>query len=142
MAVLTRLPDWPQRLDAAIEAARSRCFAYGEFDCYLFAADTVLAITGVDLAASFRGQYDSPVSAARILAGYGSMEAIATSLLGEPVHPARARRGDVVLAQLPIPDGETGDCAGVCTGHYFAFAQPQGLGFVRRAAVRLAWCVG
>jgi hypothetical protein len=53
---MKRYEDWPQRLVAAIEAARGRPFSWGAMDCCLFAADVVLAMTGVDYAAGFRGR--------------------------------------------------------------------------------------
>lgn len=110
-----RFEDWPQRLDAEIERARSREFAYGAHDCCLFAADIVLAITGVDPAAHLRG-YTCAIAAARIVAAHGSIEALASSLLGEPVSPKSAQRGDIVITRPRIRDGDgeaEADCAGI-----------------------------
>ena len=63
-----RFYDWQERLDAAMNRAKSQMFSYGEFDCALFAADCVQAITGADYAAELRG-YDSKVAAYRVLDG-------------------------------------------------------------------------
>lgn len=137
-----RFEDWPQRLDAALAASRSRRFAYGTFDCMLFAADCVQAITGVDHAADFRG-YDSKVAAYRIIARYGSLEAMITSLLGrDPIHPAQARRGDVVLANIELAPGESGECVGICDKVNCWFPRdPAAIGIrsFPRYAARLAW---
>ena len=141
-----RFPDWPKRLDAAIAAARHRNFVYGGLngaqDCALFAADCVQAITGVDYAAELRG-YDSKVAAYRIVAAYGSLEAMIAALLKrEPVHRSQARRGDVVLAEIELGSGESGECVGICAGAKFLFPKSVvGLRSHAIDAVRLAWRV-
>lgn len=50
-------------------------WAWGEVDCTLFPADWVRAVTGVDPAASFRGKYDSELSAHRMLKSAGGFVA-------------------------------------------------------------------
>jgi hypothetical protein len=97
MPVLTRPADWPERLAAFIEGRRLVPFAWGSNDCCCFAADAVQALTGVDLAAAFRGTYDTEFGAARALLDHGSVLALATAMLGEPRElPKLAQRGDVV----------------------------------------------
>jgi hypothetical protein len=68
---ITRYPDWPFRLTNYMDAATSRVAEWGVFDCALNCADMILAITGIDLAAQFRGQYDTEEGAFRELAKYG-----------------------------------------------------------------------
>lgn len=136
-----RAEDWPQRLGAVIEGARTRTFAYGTFDCALFAADCVLAMTEVDYAAELRG-YKSKLDAYRIVVGYGSLEAMITALLGrEPKHPSRAGRGDVVLATIDLEPGESGDCIGICVGPKCVFPRPVGVRLTPRTVIRLAWSI-
>jgi hypothetical protein len=132
-----RYPDWPQRLSETIEAARIRTFTYGAFDCALFAADCVLAITGVDHAASFRG-YDSRIAAYRIIAEHGSLAGLLTALLGEPIEPAFAGRGDVVLAEIPVAEGE-GESVGICLGAFCAFPKDVGFALHPRTVAQLSW---
>jgi hypothetical protein len=132
-----RYLDWPQRLAETVEAARTRTFEFGSFDCALFAADCVLAITGTDYAAPFRG-YESKTAAYRIITEHGSLTGLLTSLLGEPIEPAFARRGDVVLAEIPVVDGE-GESVGVCLGVSCAFPKDTGLVLHSRAVAKLAW---
>ena len=43
--------DWATRLDKYFEDCATRSFEYGVFDCALFMADGVKAMTGVDVAA-------------------------------------------------------------------------------------------
>ena len=131
-----RVHDWPERLALAVEAERQASFQWGVHDCCLFAADVVLAITGTDHAAIFRGRYDSEHGAMRLIAGHGSIEALITGLLGPAAHPSRAGRGDVVLADLAL-----GPTLGICLGNECAFKAPEGLLFQPRAVAHLAWKV-
>lgn len=134
-----RFEDWPQRLDAVISAARNLTFSYGQFDCALFAADCAHAVTGIDYAAGLRG-YDSKISAYRIISKYGSLEAMVTAQVGrEPVHPANAHRGDMVLASVELAPGESGEAIGVCDGVRCWFPKDVGLRAFPRSAARLAW---
>jgi len=134
-----RTEGWPEHLADAIETAQKKAFSYGNFDCCLFAADVVLAITGHDYAAELRS-YQSKQSAYRIVARYGSLEAMISALLGkDPVHPAFAHRGDVVVGSVPVADGEAGESVGICCGVDCAFPASAGLAFYPRTTVRLAW---
>ena len=132
-----RYLNWPERLAEVIEAARYRVFAYGGQDCCLFAADCVLAVTGIDYAAPFRGYY-SRAAAYQIIAKHGSLTGLLTAVLDEPIEPAFAGRGDVVIAEIPIVEGE-GESVGICLGAFCAFPQAVGLRFHPRSVARLAW---
>ncbi len=105
---MRRHHDWPQRLQAALEARGDTPYAWGTNDCAIFAADMVLAITGHDLAAPFRGRYRTKQGSRRILTtlGWTDVEAMADAML--PRRLDRPRRGDVVLY-----DGAFGPFLGV-----------------------------
>lgn len=96
---ITRLPDWRPRLDAWIAAAQGQVFVYGVQDCALFAAGAVEAMTGIDLAAEWRGRYASEAEG-RALVG-GDHVALARSLL--PARPSvlDATIGDVAIVEAP-----------------------------------------
>ena len=128
-----RHPDWPGRLDAVVSAAARRRFRYGDFDCCLFAADVVNAITGVDRAAELRG-YRSRRQALVILERAGGFVPLVTRLLGPAIPAAQAGRGDVIFG-YPIVDG----AVGVCLGRSVAFAGPKGVSFYPRSVAALAW---
>ena len=93
-----RLHDWPERLSAAIAAAAGTPFDYGQHDCCLFAADCVLAVTGVDLAADWRGRYGTEASGLK-LAKVRSVAQLAGRYFQE-VEPVFAHRGDLAVAPL------------------------------------------
>lgn len=101
-AVLIRYSDWPERLTRFLAGCQSRQFAYGSFDCCLFVADAVLAMTGADIAAEFRGRYRSRREAftlAENYAGKRSIRALIEKALAQlPEVPVLcAQRGDPML---------------------------------------------
>jgi hypothetical protein len=130
-----RRQDWPLRLEEEIEKARSRKFSWGTHDCALWTAGVVAAITGVDYASAWRGQYTSEFGALKAIAknGYEGLDEVVTKALGEPVNTLTAQRGDVVLF-----DG----ALGVCTGSSAAFVTvDDGLTFVPIKQCSMAWSV-
>lgn len=146
---LRRYPDWEARLAAAIEAARATPFAWGTFDCWLAAADQVAASTGVDPADWCRGRYRSARGALGVLRrhGGGRLDAMLTTIFGEPVARPFARRGDLALVPLPDDVADAGfdrACATVALDGVAVHAAAPGHGLIRlplRLADR-AWRVG
>ena len=100
-------------------------FAWGSNDCCLFAADWVLAATGRDIAADYRGRYSTALPALRFVEVGGGVEAMIERAGGTPVHPSLARRGDVIAR-----DVGNGIGLGVCVGALAAFVGKDGLRFV------------
>lgn len=92
---LTRTPNWPERLAEMIDSRRFEPFQWGSNDCCIFAADTVLAMTGTDLARSLRG-YKTERGALSRISKAGGMRGFATGLAQKL--QGFASRGDVVLA--------------------------------------------
>ncbi|QSX32451.1 hypothetical protein JYB87_11805 [Shewanella avicenniae] len=92
--------NWPTHLNRYILENLNTPFKWGEFDCCLFAANAVKAMTGEDYAAAFRGKYSTKAGATKALSRYGAgtIKDTITQLLGEPqnTHPAR---GDVCLIE-------------------------------------------
>ena len=129
-----RLPDWEANLHAYLDSVAGAPFAYGRHDCALFVAGAVNAMTGHDFGAPFRGRYRSAAGAVRALRLYGAgdLPATLTAALGEPVHPSRAGRGDIVT------DGEN---VGVCMGGVARFVTDIGMTDLPRSAWRQAWVV-
>jgi hypothetical protein len=93
---LTRRPDWRARLAAYVAASRRCVFAYGSFDCALFAAGAGEVQTGVDLRRELAGTYTTEVGAARVLRrnGFAHPADVAEAFL-PPIPVAAARQGDV-----------------------------------------------
>lgn len=130
-----RLPDAPRRLADLVLARQGAGFAWGVFDCVLWAADAVQAQLGQDPAAPFRGRYCTSRAAHRIMRPLGGLRGLATAVLGQPLPaPLLARHGDVGLMQA--------GALGVCAGDTWLVVTGLGLGHVALDQAQLAWRVG
>lgn len=134
--IRVRSADWPERLDAYIEARRNLPFAWGKQDCALFAVDWVREATGVDLIPHLRGSWHDEVSALRVLNDVGGLRNMGEILLGAPISTAFAGRGDLVVVDVTGRDG-----LGICLGATIAAPGEVGLTIVPRSLARLAWRV-
>ncbi|MCA3194500.1 MAG: hypothetical protein INH12_31060 [Cupriavidus sp.] len=133
---MQRLHDWPERLAAFIEARRERAFSWGESDCCLFVCDGIEAMTGTDPGERWRGLYQSERGARRVLRDNGGVSGLATLILGHPVPPALAGRGDVVVIDTPA-----GEALALCVGANIAAQGEWGLEFHPSSAARASWKV-
>lgn len=111
---LTRMEHWATRSFHDFLLSRAKLpFAWGSNDCALFAADAVLAITGTDIAADFRGKYTDEKSAGALIetvtgrtaiedaAAYCAKKASLVEWVdkdGKPL-PLFAKRGDLVVVE-------------------------------------------
>lgn len=120
---LKRLRGWPEKLFAYIESRRHTPFAWHENDCWSFPAGAILAITGEDLFAPYRGRYSDEAGAAALIAEAGGMRALCPL---ESKQLGFAQRGDVVLALI-----EGRETAGVIAGGG-AWCAPGAAGLVFR----------
>jgi hypothetical protein len=102
---LTRVDHWDTRSFHHFLVARAPLpFAWGENDCALFVADGIEAMTGVDIAADFRGRYHSEAEALDLIREITGGEAVADAAawcadkfgMREWLHPLCAQRGDMV----------------------------------------------
>lgn len=136
-----RGPGWEQRLTALISGNRERPHEFGQWDCLLWPAAAVKAVTGRDFGRGHRGKYRSLASAYQHLQkmGFDSPEALLDSLFKEkPV--GFAQRGDLALCSTL-----SGEQPGIVMGDYALIAGEQedvtGLIRVPRAWWLKAWAV-
>lgn len=132
-----RLPDWRQRLSAAILARRAIPEIWGASDCALTAAALAAAMLegAPDLAAPLRG-YRTPLGAARKLKrqGFASVAAFLDSILPRTGNP---REGDFALEPCPPLDR-----VGIYAGRGIVWTQaPHGLERVAAPPACLFWSV-
>jgi hypothetical protein len=113
---ILKCQGWEHTLFEFVESRKNLPFERGVHDCCLFAADWVLALTGVDYAAALRGTYADDESALAIIQAAGGIVPLVSRLVGEPIAVSLAQRGDVVA----IKEGTTG-AIGVCIGKYSVF---------------------
>jgi hypothetical protein len=131
--------SWHAPLERLFLAGRSRSFAWGSFDCALFACDCIRAQTGVETAAEFRGRYTNQAQAEAL----GSLAAIASRITAQfampEILPGNAGRGDLVL----IANGTTQGALAIVdfSGAYAVCPGARGLIRVRRHRWQRAWKV-
>lgn len=124
--------DWPERLAESLGAADG--IRPDSYPCILWAADCVLAMTGVDPMPE-RGDTAASCYALMRRQGYESVEAAIGAKL-DPVPLAFARRGDLVIAAGDI------ESVGICLGERSAFlALEGGLDYRPTLAQRAAFSV-
>lgn len=144
LTVPKRKPDWPTRLHGFLESRRRTPFAWGTNDCCLFVADGVLAMTGVDIAASFRGKYHDETSCTALLAGmgYASISAMLAPELASwqlaPIRPSFAQRGDIVAYDM---EGEPALALVSLDGGYARGVGERGLSVLPTLQAVKAWRV-
>jgi hypothetical protein len=97
-----RKHNWDEALSCYLAQCKDTAFAWGKHDCCLFAANAVIAMTGTDFAAPFRGKYSTALGSIRALKIYGSGDLLSTltSILGEPIPILLAKRGDIALVEI------------------------------------------
>lgn len=138
---MNRLDDWPTRLVDAIDRAAAKPFIRGRHDCCLFACDCIEAMTGVDVGAPFRGNYNSRMSAAKALRLYaGTLEDVARSIAArhgmKPIDAKEAGRGDAALLHC-----ERGDVLGIHYGGSLYTMAHNGLIRLPVGFARMHWAV-
>ncbi|MGY5811998.1 DUF6950 family protein [Rhizobium sp. LEGMi198b] len=129
MSELVRMKDWRARFVAEVDRLKRTPFAWGEHDCGPgLAGNLVLAITGVDCAAQWRGTYSSPAGAlaAMRLAGFKNLGDMVAAMLPE-IHPSQARIGDIAAIEM---EGPFGYALGVVNGERIFVLREDGIGTV------------
>lgn len=120
---MMRLQDWEPQLVAYLRDSVLRPFKDGEHDCALFSAGGVLAMTGRDYAAPYRGRYTTQRGGIRILRRDGFRDHIALAAAQFSERPvAFARPGD-----LAVVKADAGDALGIVQGEGIYLLAREGL---------------
>jgi hypothetical protein len=125
------------QIDRTLAIWRASRFMWGHADCLLSIGDYIAARDGLwNVADGFRGTYDSEAGAQRWLRLYGGVSGIIGLCGLQPIEPADAIRGDVVVL-------DTGDASvgALCTGPGVAARLERGVVEVNRRLVPIthAW---
>ena len=126
--ILQRRRDWRTRLYAVLDDIKASPLDYGAHDCGVgLAARAIEAMTGTDLAARWRGRYDTATGALRVLRedGFADLETLCRSMLPS-VHPSMAQLGDIAL----VPTGSALDALGIVIGERIIVLTDGGTGTV------------
>ena len=152
--MLIKLLGWEDRLAQYLLDCTQLAFVWGMHDCALFAAGAVHAMTGEDLGAIFRGQYNDALGSERVLRRYmtenglklgGGSTSVLAYVIDDILREGGARfqksagfisRGDIILLNIP----DTGESIGVCDGvNMLAVRVDGGLTNLPRESVRSGW---
>ena len=109
---MQRRPDWQAVLDSFLGAHANRRFEYGTWDCCLFVCEAIAAMTGVDLAASYRGQYSTRAGARRLIGEqFGTVSILAVAENAAAAHD---------MPEVPVPHAQRGDMVLVARGRDYS----------------------
>lgn len=135
---MERFPDWQARLAGWLRDNRKRAFEQGKWDCGLFAAGAIEAMTGVDVVAEVRGRYTTTRGAMRVLKRLGHKDHIALFASHLPEVPLlSARPGDLVTFEA-----EDGLALAIIQGAGAYHAGPHGLAVMSMQVAHRAYRVG
>lgn len=142
MMPLVRKKDWRACFAAEVDRIKRTPFAWGTHDCGPgLAANLVLAVTGVDCAAQFRGEYNDSLGGARLMkeAGFDNLADMVAAMLPEYDHPSQARIADVAAIKI---GGVFGYALGVIDYERVFVLTETGIGTVDRSDIARAFKVG
>lgn len=129
---MTRKTDgWQSRLGEYLSETSQTPFAYGVSDCALFSAGAVLAMTGVDLAAEWRGRYKTMRGGLRVLRASGHANHVALAAATFPATDLPTG-GD-----LAVIETEHGPALGVLQGALIYALRETGIGLLPISAATL-----
>ena len=128
MGRLKRFENWPERLNQYIADCQQKQFSWGEFDCALFTAGAIKAMTGLDLIRKLDLNYHSVYGANLITKPFGGLLELANTVAKQCAFSKQkislAKRGDAVTTQTQL-----GMALGICLGQHAAFPNQLGLIF-------------
>lgn len=136
MSRLERVDNWPILLSDYLTSVRKKPLVWGEHDCVLFSLTAASILTGIDVTCEFRGKYSNAIGAAKLMAklfGVTSLTEAANSFGkrfdAEEVLVSFAQRGDIVEAEITLPEGGTAPALGIVDldSRYALFVSEQGL---------------
>lgn len=114
-----RVENWEHILNEFIDANKNNKFKYGTWDCCIFTAGAVRAITGENYLKPFK--YKSKKKAFELIEKAGGIIKILSDRFEERQTPYLSQRGDIVYYKQAI---------GICLGAKAIFVNESGYSFV------------
>lgn len=138
---MKRLPDWPKRLHDFVDGVKRQPFDWTAFNCgEHWAAGAVMAVTGEDIVAPYKGRWSSARGMVRVMKneGHADLADWLGSILPEQ-HVSRVRPGDI--AAIPKDDA-FGFTLGIVNGEMIMVLGEQSMGLVPLFDATRAFRVG
>lgn len=125
---MKRKKDWRADLMRYVERTACLPFAPGTQDCAVWTAGAVRAMTGTDMAAPYRGNYETLAEGYLLLRRSGYEDAIEIAAENLPsIPPLQAQVGDVAVV---MPEGSNEPALGIVQGPFVYVLREDGLGHV------------
>lgn len=123
---MKRVGGWRKRLANYVSECRSTPYELGKFDCWLFVAGAIEAMTDIDPGAPQRCRYKTQRGALGVMkrAGAADMAAFASKRLPERPSAVEAQIGDVMA--IPTDDA-FGFALGILNGERILVVTPNGI---------------
>lgn len=124
---MKRLPDWPARLHDFVDGVKRKPFDWQGHNCgEHWAAGAVMAITGEDIVAPWRGRWSSARGMIRVMYndGFGNLADWLATVLPE-IHISQARQGDIAAI---TKDDAFGYTLGIVNGETILVLTDDGMG--------------
>jgi len=142
-----RLPEWEAALQTTMQRWQASEYQMHRTSCLHFAREIIMASIGgepLDALGVSVADVTTPIGAARLLHKFGDAAAIITAVLGDPVPPLLARRGDLAAVFEDDAEASRGDWSiGVVEGSLiYLTAHDYGLTVRPLTDARHAWRVG
>lgn len=135
---MMRVIDWDQKLAEFVEVKRNEPFAWGKNDCFFFAMDCVALMRGVDVAAEFRGKYDSVISAVKLQAKNGSIKWLDKHFVRYE-NNRMIQRGSIICYEHATHNPS--EALGICLGTEFVAPGADGIEFLPMSQTFIGWRV-
>lgn len=105
----------PEHVMSEVDRVMSAPWKWGSADCCASACDVFLSIHGVDPMAPVRGKYDSAMSAARLVATWGSFLSMGEKLAARAgLVDGRGSAGEIGLSHAETATGIEGRAMLIC----------------------------
>lgn len=136
-----RFEAWERRLHSRIELYGRMPFVWGKFDCCLFVADCVWALTQKNPSLPWRGAYSDEAGAQAIINAAGGVAALAEKALAgigvtERISPTFGQRGDPCVFMR-----EGRETMGIIYGAQMIAKAPEGLARLPIDPSALCWAI-
>ena len=139
--VVPKIAHWERHLADYIESRRDTPFRWGEFDCAVFAHESLAVQYGAIDIPYFAGRYKTAKGAARFLRSFFEADSLQTALSRYMIEvaPKLAQRGDIVSIREDSPIEGVGEALGVCLGSKVAVTTLAGVAYIERSKIARAW---